>query len=346
MPLDARTPDFPEAPPLSREDLAQCAALLAAGSKSFSTAALLLPRRLRQPATALYAFCRVADDAVDLEADPALSVKRLNARLAAMYRGTPEDHACDRAFGSIVLSYRIPKELPAALIDGFAWDAAGRRYLTLWDLHAYAARVAGTVGAMMALLMGVRDAPRLARACDLGVAMQITNICRDIGEDARNGRIYMPLDWLREEGVDPASWLASPTLTPGVHRVVLRLLDHADQLYARAEAGVDALPTDCRGAIRAASRIYQEIGVAIRAPGFDPVQRRAVIPATRKVALLTRAMLPRPARGTTLNEPALEATDYLVRAVPDRQLRTPSLDDRLGGIITALARVEGQTLRA
>lgn len=346
MPLDTRPILYPEPPPLLREDLAQCAALLAAGSKSFSTAALLLPRRLRQPATALYAFCRVADDAVDLEPDPALSVKRLNARLDAMYQGTPEDHACDRAFASILLSYHIPKALPGALIEGFAWDAAGRRYLTLWDLHGYAARVAGTVGAMMALLMGVRDAPRLARACDLGVAMQITNICRDVGEDARNGRIYMPLDWLREEGVDPTAWLAAPSLTPGIHRVVLRLLAHADQLYDRAESGIDALPADCRGAIRAASRIYREIGVAIRAPGFDPVQRRAVIPATRKVALLTRAMLPRPARATTLDEPALEATDYLVRAVPDRQMRTPTLDDRLGAIITALTRVEGPAARA
>jgi 15-cis-phytoene synthase len=234
-------------------DLAECRALLAAGSKSFSTAALALPRRLRAPATALYAFCRVADDAVDLEADPAASVKRLHARLDAMYRGTPEDHACDRAFGAVLLSYRIPRELPAALIEGFAWDAAGRRYLTLWDLHGYGARVAGTVGAMMALLMGARDAPRLARACDLGVAMQITNICRDVGEDARNGRIYMPLDWLREEGVDHAAWLAAPAYVPGVQRVVARLLEHADLLYERAEAGIDALPADCRGADRAST---------------------------------------------------------------------------------------------
>ncbi|MCS6892706.1 MAG: phytoene/squalene synthase family protein [Rhodovarius sp.] len=324
------------------EDLLACRALLAAGSRSFSAAARLLPRRLRRPATALYAFCRIADDAVDLEADATAAVRQLHRRLDAMAAGRPEDHPCDRAFAAVMAAYRIPRELPAALIEGFAWDAAGRRYLTLWDLHAYAARVAGAVGAMMALLMDVRDNPRLARACDLGVAMQLTNICRDIGEDARRGRIYLPLDWLREEGVDPARWLAAPSYLPGVRRVVERLLAHADLLYDRAEAGIDALPSDCRAGIRAAARLYAEIGQVIRRPGFDPVARRAVVPAARKAALLAGAMLPRPARLEALEDPPLEATAWLVRAIPDRQPRPPRLEDRIAAVIEALARVEGR----
>ncbi len=109
---------------------------------------------------------------------------------------------------------RSPCRAPCldALLEGFAWDAAGRRYDTLDDLLDYAARVAGAVGAMMAVLMGVRDPALLARACDLGVAMQLTNIARDVGEDARAGRLYLPLAWLREAGIDPDAFLADPAL--------------------------------------------------------------------------------------------------------------------------------------
>ena len=93
-----------------------------------------------------------------------------------------------------------------------------RRYETLQDLDAYAARVAGSVGAMMTLVMGQRAPEIVARACDLGVAMQLTNIARDVGEDARAGRLYLPLQWLREAGIDPDAWLAKPVFTPGDRR--------------------------------------------------------------------------------------------------------------------------------
>jgi 15-cis-phytoene synthase len=102
----------------------------------------------------------------------------------------------------------LPRELPAALLEGFAWDAAGRYYETIDELHDYCARVAGSVGAMMALIMGVKNKQVLARACELGNAMQLTNIARDVGEDARNGRLYLPRSWMREAGIDPQAWLA------------------------------------------------------------------------------------------------------------------------------------------
>ena len=117
---------------------------------------------------------------------------------------------------------------------------------SLEALHGYAARVAGTVGVMMTLLMGVRDAAALARACDLGVAMQLTNIARDVGEDARAGRLYLPLDWLDEAGVDRDRFLAAPAPSPALARVVARLLAEADRLYARAA-------TASRGCRRAAA---------------------------------------------------------------------------------------------
>ncbi len=110
-----------------------------------------------------------------------------------------------RAFAAVVSCHEIPRALPDALVEGLAWDVAGRSYDTLAELEAYAARVAGAVGVMMALVMGTRDAGALARAADLGVAMQLTNIARDVGEDASMGRIYLPRQWLREAGIEPES---------------------------------------------------------------------------------------------------------------------------------------------
>ena len=129
----------------------------------------------------------------------------------------------DRALADVVQQFAIPRTLLDALIEGFAWDAEGRRYEDISSVYAYSARVAATVGAMMTLLMGVRDPDLLARACDLGVAMQLSNIARDVGEDAANGRLYLPREWLREEGLDPDAWLAKPVWSPALGRVVSRL---------------------------------------------------------------------------------------------------------------------------
>ena len=163
-------------------DLAACRTLLRGGSKSFDLAAKFLPRAVRDPAVALYAFCREADDLIDEECG---GLDRLRERLARAYDGRPFEIPADRAFAAVVARFAIPRTLPEALLEGFAWDNAGRRYHNLPQLRAYAARVAGSVGAMMAVVMGVRDAERLAAAVDLGVAMQMSNIARDVGEDAR-----------------------------------------------------------------------------------------------------------------------------------------------------------------
>ena len=178
---------------LDSADMAACRALLKGGSRTFHAASKVLPRRVSDPAIALYAFCRLADDAVDLGDNRAAAVERLKERLDRAYRGQPMDQAADRAFADVVARFSIPREVPEALLEGLAWDAEGRRYETLPELYAYAARVAGTVGAMMTLVMGQRTPEIVARACDLGVAMQLTNIARDVGEDARAGRLYLPL---------------------------------------------------------------------------------------------------------------------------------------------------------
>ena len=220
-------------------DRTACRSLIRTGSRSFYLASMLLPAKVREPAFALYAFCRLADDAVDEQAGEGrfAAVERLRARLDKVYDGRPANIAADRAFTEVVERYVIPRVLPEALIDGFAWDAEGRRYERLCDLRDYGVRVAGSVGAMMALLMGARSPEAVSRACDLGVAMQLTNIARDVGEDARAGRLYLPLAWLREDGLDPEDWLSAPAFCGAVRQTVARLLDAADALYARGRSG-------------------------------------------------------------------------------------------------------------
>ncbi len=302
-------------PPQVRRDLRACRAQLREGSRTFLAASYLLPRAVRQPACALYAFCREADDAVDLGRDAAAAVARLRQRLDRLYAGRPEAGAADRALAHVVTRFAIPRTLLDALIEGFEWDSRRRRYASLDELHAYATRVAGAVGAMMALLMGVRSPAALARACDLGVAMQLSNIARDVGEDARAGRLYLPLDWLREAGLDAEAWLAAPQFTPALAAVVQRLLAHAEALYRRVDAGVAALPLGCRPGINAARFLYAEIGHEVARRGFDSVSQRAVVGAGTKSLQLARALLLlAPARGGTA-QPPLPATEYLVLAV-------------------------------
>jgi phytoene synthase len=306
---------------LLMSDEAECAALLRDGSKTFHAASRLLPARVGAAATALYAFCRVADDAVDAHGGAAAAVRDLQGRLARIYAGAPAPIAADRVFARAVALHRIPRELPAALLEGFAWDAAGKRYASLADVLDYAARVAGAVGAMMTVAMGVRSADVLSRACELGVAMQLTNIARDVGEDARAGRLYLPLDWLAEAGIDAQAWLAAPRMTPALRGVIRRLLDEADRLYAGASPGIAHLPRACRAGIYAARLLYAEIGQCAAATDFDCVAGRAVVPGRRKTVLLMRAtalslLPPAPA-----DAPALPAVRYLVDAAA--QTRRP-----------------------
>jgi phytoene synthase len=322
-------------------DLTACAATLRTGSRSFAMASLFLPRRVRAPATALYAFCRAADDAIDLCDDQPAALAQLRDRLDTIYGGTPTG-AVDRAFAAVVADFALPRALPEALLEGFAWDVEARRYADLPALIGYAMRVAGTVGVMMALLMGTRDAAMLSSACDLGCAMQLTNIARDVGEDARAGRLYLPLDWLRAEGLDPDAWLAEPCFNPGAGRVVQRLLAEAERLYARAEPGIARLPARCRPAIRAARLLYHGIGDAVARAGHDSVSARAVVPMGRKLALLSGCFL---GREGVLPSPD-PASDFLVGAVwpgpPAARQSLPTwqqVDEKIGWVVELFARL-------
>lgn len=297
------------------EDLAACRALLSNGSKSFFAASFFLPRSLRQPAAALYAFCRIADDAVDGEGDPAIALEELRQRVDLIYDDDPMDHPMDRAFAGAIKRFGLPRELPEALLQGFEWDAQGRRYEDVSGVYQYSARVAAVVGAMMSVLMGVRSPDVLARACDLGTAMQLTNICRDVGEDARHGRLYLPMGWMEEAGVDPEEFLAQPRFSPALGEVVERLLSAADSLYQRAESGIASLPAGCRPGIYAARLLYAEIGREVARNGYDSVSRRAVVPSARKLALLSQALVVTPFPGGDYRKEPLEENRFLVEAV-------------------------------
>lgn len=325
----------------TREDAAACRELLRAGSKSFYAASLLLPQRLRCDVYSLYAFCRIADDQVDLSGGPREAVFALRSRLQELYAGVGPSGPVERAFVSLVRRRAIPYELPAALIEGFEWDAEGKCYETLSDVRAYGVRVAGVVGIMMTLLMGVRSAEALARACDLGVAMQLTNIARDVGEDARDGRLYLPRDWFRDEGLDPDQWLLAPQACAPIARMTERLLEEAAVLYRRAEFGIALLPADTRPAIWAARKIYAEIGAQIRRNGFDNVTQRAIVSKARKVALLGGAVSSSVFRRSADPLPALtEAASFVDasathgavkrRSVRARVIWTIELFERLG----------------
>jgi phytoene synthase len=256
----------------------------------------------------------VADDAIDGAARQPGAIEMLQHRLHQAYIGEPWPVAPDRAFARVAEAHRIPQEVPKALIEGLAWDADGRRYETIDDLAAYAVRVAGTVGIMFALTMGVRSPQLLARACDLGIAMQLTNIARDVGEDAAAGRIYLPLAWMREAGLDPAAWLAAPRLSSALAHVIDRLLVTADEFYRRADAGIAALPALCRPGVHAARLIYAEIGKEIARNGHDSVTHRAVVSKERKLALLAEALLPPKEAPLIRDLPPAPAAKFLIDA--------------------------------
>ena len=197
-------------------------------------------------------------------------------------------------FGALARRHGISPRLANDLIDGFAMDVAGTRYRSLTELCAYCYGVAGAVGVMMALILGVprADADTLDRAADLGLAFQMTNIARDVVADARAGRVYLPTDWLAEAGVPatPAA-VADPRNATAVFGVTRRLVEAAEPYYHSAEAGIARLPYRAAWAILAASRIYREIGMRRVAAGPAGLAERAATTRAEKVAMLASSAI-------------------------------------------------------
>ena len=297
-------------------DMRECRRLLSHGSKSFYIASHFLPRALRESASGLYAFCRIADDLVDLGDDPRRALVSLHRRLDLIYAGQPDNHPIDRVLSQIVIDHKLPRGLLDALLEGFEWDTKGREYQTLAEVCDYGARVAGTVGVMMAILMGVKDHATLARAADLGVAMQLTNICRDVGEDARAGRLYLPRELMREAGIEPESFLRNPTPGGQLTQVLQQILSEAQRRYQLADEGIRQLPRGCRPGILAARRLYAEIGQTVVRNGYDSISQRAVVSRARKAQILLGLMRGPNAKPEHMLEPCAVENQFLLHAVP------------------------------
>lgn len=294
--------------------------LIERGSKSFAGAARLFDAETRASAYMLYAWCRYCDDEIDGQdlgfaraaIDPVPQTMRL-ARLEAKTRDAIAGRADDAVFEAlarVVAKHHIPARHPLELIDGFRMDVANRRYDTLSDTLGYCYHVAGVVGVMMAMIMGVRDTATLNRASDLGIAFQLTNIARDVIPDALTGRVYLPAEWLQEAGLTTAD-IIDPAKRDVVFAVTRRLLDEADRYYRSARYGLPALPLRAALAIAAARRIYRRIGAKVRQQGGHAWDHRVRVSKRGKMAQM------------------LLSTITLCRAQASRAVKSPPSRDGL-----------------
>ena len=255
-------------------------------SKSFALAAKLLPPKVNHDAVVLYAYCRRADDMIDLCApsEQLTRLAQLRAELSSVYARAPQSDPLLAAFAQVIEDCAVPRAYLDELLLGMEMDSLRVRYHTLADVLLYAYRVAGVVGLMMCHVMGVRRSEALRHAAHLGMAMQLSNIARDVGEDWERGRLYLPDEVL--PGV--ADRLGAPlAMLPrgAVAAAVERLLGLADGFYASGDRGIRDLPWRAGFAVRAARAIYARIGREIERRGFDPLAGRAVVPTWRKVWL-------------------------------------------------------------
>lgn len=267
-----------------------CAQKAAASGSSFHYSFRLLPPERRAAITALYAYCREVDDAVDETSDPDVARVKLawwRTELDAVFAGTPQ-HPVALALVPVVRRFGLEEAQLQTVIDGMQMDLEKVRYLDFSELETYCDRVAGVVGLMSAQIFGYEDPATLAYARDLGIAFQLTNIIRDVGEDARRGRVYLPLDELARYGV-AASDVLRRHWSPGFVELMAFEVDRARAWYDRA---LRKLPQRDRRAQRAGlamAAIYQTLLDEIVRDGYRVLDRRIALTPLRKLWIATRA---------------------------------------------------------
>ncbi|HSG91762.1 MAG TPA: phytoene/squalene synthase family protein [Pseudomonadales bacterium] len=268
----------------------EAADTIAEGSKSFATASKLFRPAMRRDVLLLYAWCRHCDDVTDGQelgqnqtgtASPE-TLERLKQDSLAACRGTPSDALPYRALAEVAQRHELPEGIVLDHLEGFERDVAGWQPRTTDDLLEYCYFVAGAVGILMARIMGVRDTETLKRACDLGIAFQLTNIARDIVEDARVNRCYLPTEWRAMARLDIPD-LVLPERARAVHPLAARLVDLAEPYYASARIGERALPARAAWAIATARRVYRDIGLQVRRKGPEGLATRAYTSKGRKI---------------------------------------------------------------
>lgn len=275
--------------------LAHATETIEVGSKSFAAAARLFDAATRRSVLMLYAWCRHCDDVVDGQElgfgvaapahDPQAELAQLYEQTERAYRGETMSDPAFAAFQEVALGHAIAPRYAYDHLAGFAMDVEGARYETIEDTLRYCYHVAGVVGLMMASIMGAKDERVLDRACDLGLAFQLTNIARDIVDDAGIGRCYLPAQWLREAGI-PFDEIAHPQHRAALARVAARLVEHAEPYYASSLDGIGALPLRSAWAIATARKVYRQIGIEVKARGPRAWDERVGTSKATKLKLL------------------------------------------------------------
>ncbi len=277
------------------------------GSKSFALASRVLPPALRDDASMLYAWCRYCDDVIDgqemghgqmtdYKDGQGARLAELEERTQDALDGKAMDNPVFTGLARVIKTHNIDHKHPFELLKGFDMDASDRIYKTIDDILDYSYHVAGVVGVMMANIMGVRDAATLDRASDLGLAFQLTNIARDVVDDARADRVFVPQDLLLKYNAPiGARALMQPENWPAAHQAACAQLDIAEGYYQSAKAGIKELDFRCAWAISAALAVYREIGQTLRANGPQAWHGRVGASKSRKIALALGAV--RPAMG-------------------------------------------------
>ena len=260
-----------------------CQQKAAASGSSFYYSFLFLPPERRRAITALYAFCREVDDVVDETSETQLAAAKLawwRAELANLYRGNPQ-HPVTRALLPFIEKYSVSKEKLGEIIDGMEMDLTQTRYLDWQGLERYCYRVAGVVGLLAAGIFGFRDSRTLEYARDLGIAFQLTNIIRDVGEDARKNRIYLPMDELKRFNV-PAADILNAKETPEFKALMKFQDERARSYYDKALAQLAAGDRRAQrpGLIMAA--IYRALLEEIERDGFRVLTQRTSLTPLRK----------------------------------------------------------------
>jgi phytoene synthase len=263
-------------------------------SRTFSLAARFLPRPVQMPVATLYLFCRRVDSIADqrvLEVGPERALEEVDDvrnRLQETLNGhPPSDEVLWRRLAEVHERYGLHRKPLEELIEGAVWDLEDRPIATKEDLIAYSNLVGGSVGAMMLpFLHDDSDASLETPARRLGIAMQITNILRDVGEDIeRLDRIYLPTEWLDEHDVS-RNELADGRRPPGYRDLLEQAMTAAEKRYRASYDGVAALPFRSRVGIRAAARMYREILNEVRANDYDNLNKRAYVSFSRKLLLV------------------------------------------------------------
>ena len=283
--------------PLELPDTAGWRGLMATHGRTFRLASRLFPAEVRERVEGVYAWCRYTDDLVDRSDLPAAA---LVARLEAWrdisrraWHGETTGHALADAVMPEMAAAGVPFGYAEELIEGMLMDVRGTTYGTHTALCAYTYRVAGVVGLWVTELVGIRDPWLLDRAATLGRAMQLTNILRDVGEDLRRGRVYLPASWLAAYGLGEAdlrAMMAAGRVSPAYAEMVEALLQVAEQDYDDAFPAIRRLPGFYRRPVAVAADVYRGIHDRIRRAGYDNLTRRASAPPWTRVRLGARAL--------------------------------------------------------